>query len=557
MPNINLFLLGFHPFIQVILTFNFRFFIVLNVFLDMRKLIFLLSLCSIGTIQNSFAQAPVLQWQKCLGGTNEDVPFSIRQTKNGGYIIAGSSKSNDGDVTGNHSASTPYEDFWVVKTDSVGNLQWQKSLGGTNKDVANSIIQCSDGGYAVAGYTESTDGDVTNYRGGVSDHWVVRLDTAGNIKWQKTLGGSGEDGVEEIQQTTDGGFVVIGWSTSNTDTLLNHDFDYHIIKLDTSGIVQWQKFYGGTGDDTPYFIEQTADGGYVACGYSESNDLDVTGHHGALNYRDCWVIKLDSLGNLKHEKSFGGTGIEEGTTVQQTNEGGYIFAGWSTVNDGDVSGGHGSYDCWVVKFDTSFAITWQNCYGGTSVDQAFAIEQTTDRGYIVGGVTFTNNNGQVSGNHGAPDFWAVKTDSTGNFLWQKCLGGSNWEASSCTQQTSDGGFIMTGSTASVDGDVTGFHGGNYDFWVVKLFNFTTDVSNENENNFTIYPNPVSENVNIQLNSENTKISIYNSMGQKILNQITDQKNRIISLQNLPEGVYTVEVINGSKSAVKKMIKINH
>ena len=116
---------------------------------------------------------------------------------------------------------------------------------------------------------------------------------------------------------------------------------------------------------------------------------------------------------------------------------------------------------------------------------------------------------------------------------------------------------MTGSTASVDGDVTGFHGGNYDFWVVKLFNFTTDVSNENENNFTIYPNPASEKINIQLNSENTKISIYNSMGQKILNQTTNQKNAEIPLLNLPEGVYTVEVINGSKSVVKKMIKINH
>jgi len=525
----------------------------------MRKLLIFLSLYSILFVPYSFSQAPGIQWQKCLGGTNEDDPFSIRQTADGGYIVAGSSKSNDGDVTGNHSSGIPYEDFWVAKIDLTGHLQWQKSLGGTNKDVANSIRQCSDGGYIVAGYTESNDGDVSNFHGGPSDHWVVRLDTGGNIKWQKTFGGSGEDGSEEVQQTSDGGFIVIGWSTSNTDTLLNHDFDFHIIKIDTGGIMQWQKFYGGTGDDTPYFIQQTADGGYVASGYSQSNDLDVTGHHGALNYNDCWIIKVDTAGNLQWQKSFGGTGQEEATCVQQTKEGGYIFTGWATSANGDVSGSHGSFDYWVVKLDTTATITWQKCLGGTSVEQAFSIQQTTEGGYIVGGVSYSND-GQVTGNHGGPtDFWAVKLDTVGNLKWQKCLGGTNWDASSCVEQTTDGGYIMTGTTASVDGDVTGYNGGNYDYWVVKLKNFTTDIlSSEIENNFLIYPNPTSENINIQFNqaAENTRITLYNAMGQKLQSQIISQKFATFSLQNLPEGFYMIEISTKDRTFVKKISKIN-
>ncbi|MGZ3861919.1 MAG: T9SS type A sorting domain-containing protein [Bacteroidia bacterium] len=517
---------------------------------------FLLLSCFLFT-EHLFSQAPVLSWQKCLGGTNEDIPYCVHQTKDKGYIIAGSTKSNDVDVTFNHYSGIPIEDFWVVKTDSTGNIKWQRSLGGSSKEVANSIVECREGGFVVAGYTESNDGDVSNYLGGVSDVWVVRLDTSGNIKWQKTLGGAGEDGAEEIQQTADSGFVVIGWSDTPHDTITNHDFDFYLVKLDTGGNMQWEKYHGGTGDDTPYSVTQTFDGGFVACGYSQSNDGDVTGHHGSLPYNDAWVIKTDATGNLKWQRSFGGTGQEEATCIRQTKDSSYVFTGWATSTNGDVSGVHGSFDYWVVKIDTGANIQWQTCLGGSSVEQSYAIEQTTDGGYVVSGNVYSTN-GQVSGNHGGPtDFWVVKLDTAGVFQWQECLGGSNWEASSFVEQTTDGGYILTGSTASNDGDVSGFKGGSYDYWLVKLSYFTTRIPTFKETGILVYPNPVVEKVFVQVNNNTSKtmsVNLYNSLGEKMISKTITDGNNAVSIQDLPVGVYLIEILTDDFQSFKKIIK---
>ena len=414
----------------------------------------------------AFAQIPLIQWQRSFGGSNNDIAYAIKQTTDGGYIIAGSSTSQDGDVTGNHYNSQYPEDFWIVKTDACGTLQWQKSYGGTGKDIAYSVQQTTDKGYIVAGFTNSTDGDITTYHGGAADFWVIKLDTLGAIKWQETLGGAGEDGAQAIQQTSDGGYVVVGWSSSNGDTLGDHDFDYWVVKLDTGGTVKWQKLYGGLGDDTPYDIQQTTDGGYIAGGYSQSNSGDVTGHHGSINSADYWVIKLDTAGNLKWQKSYGGTQDDEITSLKQTSDGGYVFLGYTSSINGDVSGNHGAYDYWVVKTDTGGTIQWKNCLGGTSNDQGFAIDQLANGNYVVAGITYSNN-GNVSGNHGGTDYWLANLNSNGVIQWQKTLGGSGADAASAIQPTSDGGLIVAGTTNSTNGDITNFKGSS-DYWIVKL-----------------------------------------------------------------------------------------
>ena len=276
-------------------------------------------------------------------------------------------------------------------------IEWQKSLGGSEFDAAYSIQQTTDGGYIVAGESYSTNGDVTGNHGDY-DYWVVKLSTTGVIEWQKSLGGSGYDVGWNIQQTTDGGYIVIGYANSTDgDVMGNHgDFDYWVVKLSSTGSIEWQKSLGGSGEDRGYSIQQTTDGGYIVAGQSASTNGDVTGNHGGNDY---WVVKLSSTGSIIWQKSLGGTGSDVGRSIQQTTDGGYIVAGTSNSIDGDVTGNHGDFDYWVVKLSSTGAIIWQKTLGGTGSDNAYSIRQTTDGGYVVAG-TSNSNDGDVTGNHG-------------------------------------------------------------------------------------------------------------------------------------------------------------
>ncbi|MCK9447725.1 MAG: T9SS type A sorting domain-containing protein [Bacteroidales bacterium] len=412
-----------------------------------------------------YAQAPEIEWQKSLGGSGMEVAFSIQQTSDGGYITAGYSNSNDGDVSGNHGD----RDYWIVKLDNAGNLEWQKSIGGSHEDWAYSIQQTSDGGYIAAGYTFSNNGDVSGNHG-ASDYWVVKLDDTGNIQWQKCLGGSGYDSAKSIQQTSDGGYIVAGSSESNDgDVSGNHGGygDYWVVKLDESGNIQWQKCLGGSDDDYYAVIQQTSDGGYIVAGASWSSDGDVTGNHNSTDY---WIVKLDIAGTIQWEKSLGGSSEDWPESIQQTSDGGYIVAGESKSNDGDVTGNHDNGeqlgDYWAVKLDATGNIQWEKSLGGSEQDWAYSIQQTFDGGYIVAGYSYSND-GDVSGNHGNSDYWAVKLDDSGTIQWQKTLGGNGWDVATATQQTLDGGYIIAGVSMSNDGDVSGNHGGA-DVWIVKL-----------------------------------------------------------------------------------------
>jgi hypothetical protein len=420
---------------------------------------------------NAQTTPPTIQWQKCLGGTGSDAASSIGLTNDGGYIITGWSTSNDSDVTGHHgtSGTSGNCDYWCVKVDSVGNIQWQKSLGGSSNDKAYSTQKTIDGGYIIAGTAASNNGDVTGNHG--SDFWIVKLDSSGNIQWQKAHGGTGSETAYSIQQTTDRGYIVAGTSFSNDSDVTGHHGltnlgDYWVVKLDTIGNIQWQKSLGGTKNDIAQSVQQTLDGGYIVAGYSGSNDGDVTGHHGPSNSTpaayDYWIVKLDTIGNIQWQKSLGGDTIDMAYSVQQTIDRGYIIAGNTYSNNGDISGNHGGWwqDSWIVKLDTAGNIQWQKCFGGTGGDQANSIKQTTDGGYIFTGAT-TSNNGNVSGNHditgNTTDYWLVKLDTSGNIQWQKCLGGTNYDRPLSVEQTVDVGFIVAGWTVSNNGDVSNNH----------------------------------------------------------------------------------------------------
>ena len=339
-----------------------------------------------------------LVWQKCLGGSRSDYSSSVIQTADGGFLVQGNTYSNNGNVTGNHGQL----DIWVVKLDSSGNLTWQRCLGGSSSETGYQVLKTSDGGYLVNGETLSDNGDVLGNHGQL-DIWVVKLDGTGALTWQRCLGGTDGDSSNSIHQTGDGGYLVDGSTQSNDGNVSgNHgNLDIWVAKLDSAGALTWQRCLGGLADEWPYSVFLTTDGGYLINGYTESNDTNVTGNHGQ---RDIWVVKLDTAGNPVWQRCLGGTDDDYPRTILQTADGGYLLRAMTYSNNGDVSGLHGQMDYWIVKLDASRNLTWQRCLGGSSYEWPEFMVQTPDGRYLVCGST-DSTDGDVVGNHGPYDVW--------------------------------------------------------------------------------------------------------------------------------------------------------
>jgi gliding motility-associated-like protein len=418
-------------------------------------------------------QAPAVEWQRCYGGDDGDWANSIQQTSDGGHIVVGTSASgNTGDVIGHHGNGT-VGDIWILKIDIHGNVEWQKSLGGSDSEDGASILQTADGGYIVAGSAASRNCDLTGNHGGF-DFWVIKLNNKGDVIWQKMYGGSGGDYALSLSVTTDGGYFVAGLTSSNDgDVKGNHGSgDCWIIKIDGTGNLVWQKCLGGSGGDQATSIQSLADGGCIIAGVEDSKDGNVTNNHGIGDY---WLVKLDKSGNIQWQKTYGGTGLDEAMCVRLTNDGGYIVAGYSGSYDGDVTGkrppGSGDYDIWILKVDNAGNIQWKKCYGGANNDHGYFIQPTSDGGYVVAGSS-SSANYDLTCNSGQYDAWIFKIDNVGDLQWQKSIGGNDYDEIRCVQPLNDGSFIVAGMTAS--SDIAGYHPRGPgtsdigDYWVIKL-----------------------------------------------------------------------------------------
>jgi len=357
-------------------------------------------------------------WAKTFGGTGEDYAYSISETSDGGYIVAGYT----------YSFGAGNSDFLVIKLNSSGNIQVKKTFGGTGGDLATSIWKTSDGGYIVAGYTYS-------FGAGWSDFLVIKLNSSGDIQWAKTFGGTSDDYAYPICETSDGGYIVAG----ETRSFGAGWSDFLVIKLNSSGDIQWAKTFGGTNSDWAFSISKTSDGGYIVAGYTYSFGAGSS---------DFLVIKLNSSGNIEWTKTFGGTGDDWARSICQTSDGGYIVAGETN------SFGAGSYDFLVIKLNSSGNIEWAKTFGGTDEDIAYSISKAPDGGYIVAG--YTKSFGAVNG-----DFLVIKLNSSGNIEWAKTFGGTSFDGALSICETSDGGYIVAGYTKS-------FGAGDYDFLVLKI-----------------------------------------------------------------------------------------
>ena len=573
----------------------------------MKKLFSLLIIATIST--TSYSQTSNIQWQKTFGGSLPDEAYHIQQTTDGGYVVAGVSQSNDGQVTGNHGG----DDYWVVKLNDTGAIQWEKSFGGSGDDICYSIQQTADGGYILAGGTASSDSDVI-CSVPEWDYWLVKISSSGSIEWSSCFGGSSYNVAWSVQQTNDLNYIVTGVTYSNDGNVTgNHGgADYWVVLVSSSGSLMWEKCLGGSGNDLGKMVRPTTDGGYIAVGSSNSNDSQVSGNHGSYDY---WVVKLDDTGAIQWQKSLGGSLNDNAAAIQQTYDGGYIVAGSSNSTFGQITGHHGdstTADYWVVKLNDTGAIQWQKSLGGSNNDNAYSVLQTLDSGYIVSGSS-SSADGDVTVNYGGQDYWVVKLSKSGTIQWQKTLGGSGDDVAYYAQETADSGYVVTGTTNSTDDNITVNHG-DYDYWVVKLsscvldsptiiatgFLLSTSVSYNTyqwefngvpiagatnatytatsngtynvivtdtngckgtsvasnitalsvdqllyKNAITILPNPTTGIINI-IGSGVESIHIYNDIGQ-LMKEVSNARK--ISISELPAGLYFILLTNDKDQAI--------
>lgn len=405
---------------------------------------------------------------KTFGGSNNESAKSITKTSDGGYAILGYTQSMDGDVI--NKVNNSY-DYWLLKFDQNNNLQWQKTYGGSGDDRGNDVIQTNDGGFAILGYSQSNDGDVSeNF--GFSDYWVSKLDASGNILWQKSLGYAGTDNGISLLETTDLGFLLTGvldvtasggLGDSKSTKSQHAGGAYWAIKLNHFGEKQWSKYFGGNFTDTPYNVIETEDYGYIIVGSSDSADVDISSNQGTYDF---WVIKINSTGTLVWEKSFGGSEIDEAFGISKTSDNNYIIVGDSRSNNLDVSENHGASDVWVIKISPSGNLLWKKTYGGTGFDAGRSISNTSDNGFLISGSS-RSMDGDLTTNQGQNDVWVLKIDPNGSLLWQKSLGGSNIDFAYDAIELKDNSFIVIGESSSFDGDIQE-NKGFTDLLIVKM-----------------------------------------------------------------------------------------
>ncbi|HRZ31814.1 MAG TPA: T9SS type A sorting domain-containing protein [Flavobacterium sp.] len=529
----------------------------------MKKIVMLIGLFSV----SCFAQAPGIQWQKSFGGSGEDFAKAIVQTSDGGYVFGGDTNSSDGDVVGYPwSYSVTRRDYWIVKTDAEGNIAWQKVYGGFYNDLLTSINSTSDGGYIVSGYSESSDGTVLGHIGNY-DYWLLKLNALGEIEWQKTLGGTNEDYATGIIQTTDGGYITIGHTKStNGGVSGNHGFfDVWIVKLSSAGAIEWRKAYGGSADDKisdaygNRAIIQTLDGGYIFTAKTKSSNGDVTTNQGLS---DAWVVKINNLGTIEWQKTFGGASDDFAHSVIQTNDGNYVITAGSASTTGDFPTNYGATDLWVIKINPTGAVLWQSKFGGTNSEsyQYSSVIETNDNGLLVCSYT-TSTNIDATGNHsfGSPDAWLVKLNSAGVKQWHRCFGGRNWDEGHQILQTADEGYMIAGYNSNHN-DPSGadwtFNHGTYDAWLIKLNPETLsqpDFTAPDEQ-LLVYPNPSRKLLYLKAPEqvEINKIIITDVSGKECL--VKTNQLSVLEIEQLSAGIYFIQAFSNKGVFNTKFIK---
>jgi hypothetical protein len=475
---------------------------------------FVLAMAALAAILVPSSLTAHITFQRTYGGAGGDHGYSVQQTTDGGYIIAG----------GTDSYSTGLDDVYLVRTDSNGDTLWTRTYGDTLFNHGYSVQQTTDGGYIIAGTTGSDSGTLF-------DFYLIKTNANGDTLWARTYGSAGDDNGRSVWQTTNGGYAIAGYVWVGT---------YHVIfiRTDANGREQLWRMYGGTGDNQGYSVQQTSDGGFIIAGTTTSS--------GAGGW-DLYLLRTDASGDTLWTRAYGGADDEVGYSVEQTTDGGFIVAGY-TGSFGTQS------NMYVVKTNASGDTLWTRVFSGSAVARGNSVRQTADHGYIISGAIWL---------HGTPDAYLVKTDSLGDTMWTKALGGASWDEGLSVKQTTDKGYIIAGNTMS-------FGSNGPDVYLIKTDSLGRTAVEEPETNPTrapalslsCEPNPCRGQtaISLQLTANSPAgLAIFDASGRRVrtldVNRTpytvwdgTDELGHA-----LPSGTYFLRLAVGGQQATTRIV----
>ncbi|MBI4646078.1 MAG: T9SS type A sorting domain-containing protein, partial [Bacteroidia bacterium] len=515
------------------------------------KKYFILIVIALFTISVN-AQIITISNQKTFGGWLKDYISSVIMLDDGSYIIGGYSYSGiSGDKTVSQRGVC---DYWVVHFNPELIPQWQKAYGGDSIDGLISMIRTSDGNILLAGSSYSSiSGDKTAPKIGRADYWVLKIDTTGNILWQKTYGGTDIDFLRDIAEFEDGSLLLAGYSISGisgdkTDTSRG-SFDYWIIKTDQDGTVLWDKTLGGESFDGCFNISISQNNEIILTGSSESN---ISGEKSEDNYgiRNIWIIKLDIDGNIIWDRTIGGDFYESYAYTVFVNDNLFTLANSRSDASGTkTEDSKGEADYWLTKLDNNGNIQWDKTIGGSLYDEPQSITVSSNGDLILTGTSLSSISGDKTENtNGAFDFWIVCVDTTGNLLWQKTIGGSDYDIPVKTIEISPNNFLLVGQSESgISGDKTEYNRGYEDYWLVEVSLIVNVPENQNNEILILtYPNPSSKYINIDIRqefSEQFQLIITDISGKTIGAQKLVSGKNTIDIETLSSGLYTFTIVN--------------
>jgi hypothetical protein len=412
---------------------------------------------------------------KTFGGSEDDNLKSIISTADGGFIIAGSSRSDISDDKTDSNRGC--EDFWIIKINSLGIKIWDKTFGGNHCETLESMISTEDGGFIIVGSSNSDiSGEVTEINNGGSDFWVIKFNSLGQKKWERMYGGSKNDDAKSIVATSDRGFIIVGMSKSDISgdkTEESKDYnksksgDYWAVKINLNGDKVWDKTYGGGSIDYPKSIIATSDGNYIITGMSQS---DISGEKTEANkgYGDYWVVKIDIYGQKIWDKTYGGNYSDAATAMIQTPDDGGIIIGSSNSNNFDGKLENYTEGTLMIKINNKGEKIWSNKLDGINKYNLESIISTLDGGFLMTGYSYKNET--VNGvKEDFQDYLKVKINDSGEKIWEKAVGGNNHERAKSIIELSDGNILIVGTSSSdISGDKSEKSRGGTDYWLVKL-----------------------------------------------------------------------------------------
>lgn len=523
----------------------------------------------VSLLLSNSCRAQYIHWQKAYGGTQYDLAYDIQPTPDGGFIVVGSSDSPYSYEK--EEGCLGYEDYWIIKADANGNIEWQRTIGGEYPDDLQQVVVTSDGGYLLGGFSYSNASEHKSENSqGYTDMWIVKLDADGNILWDNTIGGICEDQPMSMQETQDQGFILGGYSCSSVSGDIVENvlgfYDAWVVKVNSTGNIEWQRMLGGTGSDVLLCVKQTLDGGYILGINSESG---ISGEKTEANIgaTDMWIVKLDPDGEIEWQNTMGGNIDDVPVDILPLQGGGYWVAGYS---DSDASGDKsepnwGYTDIWLIKLDDLGGIVWENTIGGIGYDWPCNILQLNNGSFVIGAESGSpvslDKTEPLMGIFGEDvDYWVMGLDPESNILWQKVLGGTNLENLEKIRLTPEGDYLLAGrSYSGVSGNKTEDSRGLADFWVVKLGEMPlSDDDIIEKDNILLSPNPVQDILHISIGEYNSpaRLIISDLLGHEVISKDFGSNEPVeVDTSTLPGGTYCVNIQVVEKNYLTKFIKL--